>query len=152
MYKDEIYNLSLAKTYSNTAYMYSGGGLPNSEIEVTNDPKRMQYAILDKDQVIGYFTYFLDYENAKADGFGLISFTDKPNLIIGLDVKHEVMKILRNKRIHKLSWWSSGENPAISGYTKFCKMYNGDIHRLKDHYINKDGEFCDTYIFEIVKR
>lgn len=153
MYKDEIYQKSICKTYTEQGWMYNGGGSSNIEIEiVNNNPDQVQYAILDKDEVIGYLGYYVSHRDAKVNGIALMSFTDTPNVILGLDVKREMLRLLRNKRIHKISWWACGENPAIRAYRKFCKAHNGNVIRIEDDYINKDGEFCDSYMFEIIKR
>ena len=152
LFREELHQLSLMKMYSDEAYYFSAGSSFNSELEVENEADRFQYAILDDDKkVIGYFSYYIDYRNMRAFGLAAMNFSDKPNIIIGLDILREINKLLVNERVHKITWMSSSENPALRSYLRFCFKNNGRFYILKDEYINREGRFSDIYVFDIIK-
>lgn len=152
LFREEIHQLSLMKMYSDEAYYFTAGSSFNSELEVENESDRFQYAILDDNKkVIGWFSYYIDYKSMRAFGLAVMNLSNKPNIIIGLDILREINKLLANKRVHKITWMSSSENPSLRSYLRFCLKNQGRVYILKDEYINREGRFSDIYIFDIIK-
>lgn len=79
-----------------------------------------QYAIVDKEKVIGFLTYRIDIYSNNVYNFGLYSF-DKGNYIIGKDLFTKMEELV--KKYHRLEWKMIAGNPVKKHYDKFCKKY-----------------------------
>lgn len=108
-----------------------------------------QYAIMDKDKLIGYLNYRVDWYASQADSFGLISF-DKGNPIVGLDVHRKMKELLEDYKLHRISWRMVGGNPAERSYDRFCKKYGGKKFILTDALKDRFGNYHDDVIYEII--
>ena len=150
LYKDEIRKSFLKYIYSDDMIKYTGYlGYSTPEIAEENDGSLYQYAIVDNDRLIGYFTYQIDWYTSCAHCFGLFSF-DKGNRIIGLDVYGALQKIINGYHIHRIEWRMVGGNPVEKHYDKFCKRYNGRKFVLTDAIKDRNGEYHDDVIYEII--
>lgn len=108
-----------------------------------------QYAIMDKDKLIGYLGYQVDWYASQACNFGLMSF-DKGNPIIGLDVHREMKKLLEEYKLHRIEWRMVGGNPAERSYDKFCNKYGGRKFVLTDVIRDRFGNYHNDVIYEII--
>lgn len=150
LYSDNIYTEFLKKSYSEDMLNYMGcleTGMP--EIQGRNDGGLYQYAILDNDKLIGYFTYQIDWYSSTAHYFGLIAF-EKNNKIIGLDVHRELKKLINDYKIRRLEWRMVGGNPVERHYDKFCQRYHGRKLLLHEAIKDRQGQYHDDVIYEIV--
>ena len=124
-------------------------GFDPPEISLNSNGANYKYAILDKGEVVGYFTYVIDWYSSQARCFGLYSFS-KGNKRIGIDVYRELKKIINEYKIHRIEWTMVGGNPVEKHYDKFCRRYNGNkfilTDAIKDHY----GNYHNNVIYEIV--
>ena len=55
-------------------------------------------------------------------------------------------------RLHRVEWRMVGGNPAERGYDSFCKRHNGTKHILKDAIKDRNGNYRDDVIYEIVNK
>lgn len=150
LYKKEI--LTEMQKYNYTEdMMYYSGYLGNSlpTIEDNNNDNIYQYAIIQNDKLIGYFTYQVDWYSSCVYGFGLFSF-DRNNTTIGIDVYKELKKIINDYHIHRIEWRMISGNPVQKHYDNFCKKYDGDRYILKDVFKDWYGNYHDTIIYEII--
>ena len=150
LYKEEIQRHILSHAYDDEMLLYTGMlgyGVPNFEND--NDGCLYQYAILDGDKLIGYFTYWIDWHVSCVRNFGLISF-DKGNKTIGIDVYRELKKIINDYRIHRIEWRMVGGNPVEKHYDRFCDRYNGKKFVLTDAIKDRYGIYHTDVIYEIV--
>ena len=132
--------------------IYETGGLGNwiPNIQDNNDGDLYQYAIVDNDnKLLGFFSYYVDWYSSNASRFGLISF-DRGNPIIGLDVFRELEKLISQYHLHRVEWRMIGGNPVERAYDRFCKKYNGTKHILKDVMKDREGNYHDDIIYEII--
>jgi hypothetical protein len=53
--------------------------------------------------------------------------------------------------LHRVEWRAVGGNPACRGYDNFIKKHNGKKYILKDSIRDKDGNYHDDIIYEIVR-
>jgi hypothetical protein len=150
LYKNEIQRKMSECCYSDDMLFYGGWiGFTPPEIPENSDGNVYQYAIVDNDKLIGYFTYQIDWYVSNADCFGLFSF-DRNNKIIGIDTYGELRKIINEYKIHRMSWRMIGGNPVEKHYDKFCKKYGGKKFILTDAIKDRSGNYHNDVIYEIV--
>ena len=150
LYKYEIQAKFEKHFYTDSMIYYNGcleSGVPN--IEEGNDGYDYQYAIVDNDKLIGYFSYRIDWYSSSANCFGLFSF-DKNNKVIGLDVYRELKKIISDYHIHRLEWRMIGGNPVEKHYDRFCEKYHGKKFVLTDAIKDRYGKYHNDIIYEII--
>lgn len=150
IYKDEINKAFMKRCYTEDMIYYTGClGDSVSVISDECDGGLYQYAIIDNDRLIGYFTYAINWYSSCARNFGLFSF-DRNNRIIGIDVYRELKKIINEYHIHRIEWRMVGGNPVEKHYDRFCQKYNGKKFILTDAIKDRHGIFHDDIIYEIV--
>ena len=149
LYKEEIIK-EFQKLYYTDDMLFETGCLEQWCPNISDMPKegRFDYAITNKNKLIGYLSYQIDYYTSKAYNFGLMSF-DRGNPIIGKDLFEKLKELVST--MHRVEWRMVGGNPVEKHYDKFCKKYNGNKHILKDSIKDKNGKYRDDIIYEIVK-
>lgn len=150
LYKDEIYKKLSQHIYSEDMLYYTGWlGSDLPTINSENDGNCYQYAIVDSEKLIGYFTYSVDWYASCASRFGLFSF-DRSNRKIGLDVYRELKKLINDYHIHRIEWRMIGGNPVEKHYDRFCTKYHGKKFVLTDAIKDRYGDYHDDVIYEII--
>lgn len=149
LYKEEI-TRAMQEYFYTDDMMYVTGCLDNWAPEISDRPDEgcMQYAIINNNKLIGYLSYRIDYYSSRVYNFGLFSF-DRGNPLIGKEVNDELVKLIH--RYHRVEWRAVGDNPACRGYDNFIKRYNGNKHILRDATKDRDGNYHDDIIYEIIK-
>lgn len=150
LYKDEIHKKMAEYSYSEDMLFYTGwlgNSLPT--IDTGSDENVYQYAIVDGEKLIGYFTYSVDWYTSCASRFGLFSF-DRGNRKIGLDVYRELKKLINDYHIHRIEWRMIGGNPVEKHYDRFCTKYHGKKIILTDAIKDRYGNYHDDIIYEII--
>ena len=156
LYKEEITRKIREKWHTKDAYNFTGGNFSNNDVlirfVVLGSEGHFQYAVLDGEKLVGYFTYCIDYKNKQANSFGLFNLTDKPSIVLMRDVNKEMKRLMENRWVHRISWWAFSENPACRGYRKFCEDNGGEVIVIKDDHIGVDCYYHDSLIFQIIIR
>ena len=83
------------------------------------------------------------------DEYILISF-DKGNINIGLAINEVLNKVIKEFKVHRIEYRMIGNNPVKKHYDKFCKKYNGRIIELRDCFKDRQGNYRNEYIYEIL--
>ena len=147
LFKEEILKEFSRIIYTEDFFYYSGYTGCFELPDIKDCDNLYQYAIVNKNKVIGYLTYAVDpYVNCVRN-FGLISF-DKGNYIIGRELFNEMESLI--KKYHRVEWQMIGGNPIKKHYDRFCEEHNGRVVVLHDANRNPNGEYCDVYIYEVV--
>ena len=150
LYKNEIEKEFQKLYYTEDMFCYTGclaQWYPNIK-EIPSDGE-FDYAIINNDsKLIGYLSYRADYYCSKVYNFGLVSF-DRGNPIIGNDLYKKLEELVSH--FHRIEWRMIGGNKVEKHYDKFCKLHNGQKHILKDSIRDKNGDYHDDIIYEIVK-
>ena len=73
---------------------------------------------------------------------------DRGNVLVGKDVFDKLEELI--KTLHRVEWRAVGGNPACRCYDSFIERHNGTKHILKDSIKDKNGEYHDDIIYEIV--
>ena len=147
--KQEIEN-AFKKYYYSDEMMFETGSLDNWLPEISENPdgSRYQYAIVDNNKkLIGYLTYAVDWYSSKAYNFGLFSF-DRGNPLVGKEVFEKLEELVST--LHRVEWRAVGGNTACRGYDSFIKRHNGRKHILKDCIKDRNGNYHDDIIYEII--
>ena len=119
--KESLLNGLKTYIYDDEMLFYSGwNGFTLPEISDEFDGYNYRYAIIDGDNVIGYFCYHYDTHSRCLSNFGLYSF-DRGNPIIGKDILREIRRIIKEFKPHRMEWRMIGGNPVEKHYDKFCK-------------------------------
>lgn len=149
LYKEQI-TKEYQRYFYSTDMMYETGSMENWAPNIFDCPNgsQFQYAIVDKDErLIAYLGYSVDWYASKAYNFGLFSF-DRGNILVGKDMFNKMEELV--SRFHRVEWRAVGDNPACRGYDNFIKKHNGKKHILKDSIKDKNGNYHDDIIYEIV--
>lgn len=151
LFRDDIVR-EIQKYYYATDMMYETGCLESwcPDIPDDSDADNFFYAIVNNEnKLIGFITYKIDWYVSKAYNFGLFSF-DRGNPIVGRDVFNKLEELVH--KMHRVEWRAVGGNPACRGYDHFVKKHNGNKFILKDAIRDRDGNYHDDIIYEIVER
>ena len=149
LYKDEIVK-DMQKYFYTDDMMFETGCMDNWIPNIIECPEgsQFQYAIVDSNEkLIGCLLYSVDWYASKAYNFGLFSF-DRGNILVGKDVFNKLEELVST--LHRVEWRAVSGNPACRGYDSFIKRHNGNKHILKDSIKDKNGNYHDDIIYEII--
>ena len=127
--------------------MSANPAIANTNIKIEAFENVYQWAIMDKDKVIGYFSYRIEPYSDSISSFGLYSF-DKGNPIIGISVFKKLEELIQTH--HRLEWRVISGNPVIKHYNRFCKRHSGNTFILHDVCKDNYGVYHDEYVYEII--
>lgn len=148
IYKDEIEKQMKMRQYSDEMLFYNGWLGFEFSIHETSDGNMYEYAIVDKDEVVGFFVYSVDWVARSINSIGLFSF--KTSSVIGIDVYKEIKKMIRDYKFHRISWRMVSGNPVEPHYDRFCNRYKGVKHILRDAVVDRYGKYHNDIIYEII--
>lgn len=149
LFKDEIQKKFAEIMYSEDAFYYNGYAHCNLPIKIEPDECLYQWAICDDDKVVGYMSYRINMYTDSVDRFGLISF-DKGNPVVVSDALYRIQQLV--KKYRRIEWHCVSGNPAAKVYDKLCKRYNGYKATMHECTRDNDGNFRDSYIYEIFRK
>lgn len=113
--------------------------------------REIKYAVVDQnadDELIGYFTYYIDLYRNCAENFVAASF--RPSMIIINDVIGEMERLIEH--FDCIRWTVVSGNKTEKYYTDFCKKHGGTI--MVQHNGSKDlnGKYHNELFYEIKRR
>lgn len=149
LYKDQIEKEFQKLYYTEDMFYYTGclaQWYPNIK-DIPGDGEFDYVIVNNADKLIGYLSYRVDYYSSKVYNFGLVSF-DRGNPIIGNDLYKKLEELVFH--FHRIEWRMIGGNRVEKHYDKFCKLHNGQKHILKDSIRDKNGNYHDDIIYEII--
>lgn len=146
--KTELEQLFAEHLYDKDMFFYNGYPHCNMIPDITPKENIYKWVIVDKDKVIGYFTYFIDTHCSNVCSFGLYSF-DRGNPVLGFDVYTKMKELI--KQYHRIEWRMIDGNPVQKHYDRLCNRYNGNRVMLHSVVRDEKGNYHDEYIYEIVK-
>lgn len=148
LFKEKIENEFNKKLYTQDFFYYTGYDGATYIPDIKREDYLYQYAIIDKDKLVGYFSYRLEPGSDTIDNIGLFSF-DRGNPVIGRDVIRKMKELVNSH--HRIEWRMTGGNPVKRHYDRFCKRYGGNVVLLHEVVRTPSGEYADEYIYEIVE-
>ena len=147
LFKDELERKFEEQIYTQDFFYYAGYNGSTYIPEIKREDFMFQYAIVDNDNLIGYFSYRLDTTSDTICSFGLYSF-DRGNVTIGKDIMRKMKELIKSH--HRVEWRMIGGNPVKRHYDRFCNRFGGNIVKLHESARTPSGEYVDEYIYEIV--
>lgn len=147
LFKNELERKFEEQIYTQDFFYYAGYNGATYIPEIKREDFMFQYAIVDNDNLIGYFSYRLDTTSDTICNFGLYSF-DRGNATIGKDVMRKMKELIKSH--HRVEWRMIGGNPVKRHYDRFCNRFGGNIVKLHESARAPYGEYVDEYIYEIV--
>ena len=149
LHKEEIIK-SFQKYYYTTDMLYETGTMDNWCPDIADCPNEntFQYAVVNKEnKLLGYLSYKVDWYAGCAYNFGMISF-ERGSVVFAKDIFDKLEELV--SQLHRVEWRMVSGNPAERGYDNFIKRHNGNKHILKDSIKDKDGNYHNDVIYEIV--
>ena len=149
--KDDI-EKEMRKMYYGGKMFYLSGWNGNWMPEIVDcpDDSRFQYAIVnDRQDLIGYLDYHVNWYNSSASRFGIVAFKRGYGIINNIFSK-EIRKLIYEHHIHRIEWRMIEGNHVEVEYDSICKKYKGSKHVLKDYVKDKYGNYHNDIIYEII--
>ena len=154
LFKEELSKAFSSQLYSQEYFWYEGG-IENYEQEIREESDKFQFAIFDHEQLVGYISFRVDWYCSSAFNFGLVSFTDKPSLIMTSAIL-EVIKMIDGFNLHRIDFRCISGNPAESGYDgiigRFSGKYNLRKVEFKDNSRDRQGNYHSTIMYELIRK
>lgn len=151
LYKERLQEENI-KTWYKLENMFWSFGTGTVQININEDNyNRHQFvSVDDKDKIIGYIAYGVDWAAMNADRFGIISF-DKGNVLFIKDVYTAICDLFKKYHMNRVGWSATVGNPAIRGYRNFIKKYGGrECGYYRQNVKLQDGLLHDSVDFEIL--
>ena len=146
--QDDIISAFRRLLYSNELFYYTGYPACNELPVINCETGIYQYAIVDSDdKLIGFFQYHINLVMDTVDRFGLISF-DIGNITVTLDAMQKMQELIRDHR--RVTWNCIEGNPVSRVYDRICSHYNGYKSIMHKCTRNDNGEYLDSYVYEIL--
>lgn len=145
LYRDEIKNKTTACWYQPKYKYYFTGDYHEVNIADNADYRR-DFACVNNNEVIGYFSYFYNEASRSMVNFGLISFVDNGSILIRDVVKH--IKTMLENGAQRIEFWFIDDNPVQKLYYKLLYRYGGRVVGYLKRTCFFDGKFHNTMIFE----
>lgn len=153
LYKDELQRKYIERWYDISAQYYVSGAERNA-LDIPDEPdNRCYFACVDhQDNVVGYFSYSIDWQAHSVARIGLISFVETPNILLINDVIKHIKSLFANNNIRRVEWGAYEDNPAMRGYEKLAARFGGrKIGTYRQCCMLLDGKLHDFSVFEILK-
>lgn len=150
LYKDEIEELCM-KNYYTEAMLFETGALDNWCPTIHEQPSanQFQFASVNKEgELLGFICYTVDWYADVAYNFGMMS-QQTANAAFAKDVFNKMEELV--SRHHRVEWRMVEGNPVEKHYDKFCFKHGGNKYVFADRIRDKDGNFRDDIMYEIVR-
>lgn len=152
LYKDELEKKFAKEMYTERYFYYCGYAYDFELPQIQAKTNHYQWAILERDEydfeVVGYLAYRINPTTDDIYNFGLYSFAEGNQTVIK-DTYEKLEELVRDH--HRVEWRVIEGNHAKRGYDAFCKKHNGNIVCLHDITKDLKGNYCNEYIYEIIK-
>lgn len=131
-------------------FWFGGPGGNMLDLPDNNETRHCFASVGEKDDIIGYIAYELDWSTMSAYSWSMISFK-KGSLIFVGDLLQAIKDCFHVYHMNRICWWCYADNPAIKGYRNFIKRYGGIecAHYRQDTRL-LDGKLHDSVAFEIL--
>ena len=152
LYKEELQQ-NYIETWYDLSYQYYHSSTGRGQLHIPNDSfDNCSFACVDKnDNVIGFFSYRIDWQAHCIYSIGIISFVPQ-NIILIKDVINHIKNLFINHNLNRVEWYAYTDNPAIRGYENIIKRFGGrKVGELHQANMLSDGKLHDTAIYEILR-
>lgn len=158
-YKEEIEKQFKAIQYSDK-YLWYTGSIDNYDLEVKTEGDKFAFAIVtyihDREVLVGYVSFRVDWYCSMAYNFSLIKFLDAP-MVMARAVR-EVMRMIESFNLHRIDFRCVSGNPAEKKYESICWKikdkgeYRTHYQIFHDNIKDRQGTYHDTIVYELIRR
>ena len=152
LYSQEIEEKTKEFFYTDDMLYWTGSVYSYSfEVNINSTNKSgeqvFQYAVINENkELIGIICYTIDLYASCVYQFGIFSFVRNT-----MTFAADLVKVLNSlSHYHRIEWRCVAGNPAEKFYDDICKKYNGRKLILKDCIKDLQGNYYDSYIYEII--
>lgn len=131
-------------------YWHGGTGEYEIQLPDNNKGEHAFVSVDDKDNILGYISYAVDWETMSAENLGIISYK-KGSVMFAKDVLKAVIDCFQVYGMNRIQWFCWADNPAIRGYRNFIRKYGGkECGYLRQAGKLRDGKLHDSVLFEVL--
>lgn len=159
LYKEEIEKQFKAIQYSDK-YLWYTGSIDNYDMEVKTEGDKFAFAIVtyihDREILVGYVSFRVDWYCSMAYNFSLIKFLDAP-MVMARAVR-EVIRMIEGFNLHRIDFRCISGNPAEQKYDRIVDkildkgVYDCHMPTFKDNIKDTHGNYHDTICYELIRR
>lgn len=165
LYKEELSKAFNQHLYSDK-YLWYTGSIENYEHEIKEEGDKFQYAIVESGQILGYFSFRVDWYCSCIFNFSLVRFLDiyldnpsqeyKNSQAVMFQAIREMIKIIKSFNMHRIDFRCVSGNPAENGYDGIIKRFQNDYDirkvEFRDNIKDTHGDYHDTIMYELIKK
>ncbi len=158
-YKEEI-EKQFQKIQYSEKYLWYTGSIDNYDMEVKTEGDKFAFAIItyihDREVLVGYVSFRVDWYCSMAYNFSLIKFFDAP-MVMARAIR-EVMQMVESFNLHRIDFRCVSGNPAEKKYDEIIRRiccegkYDGLGYRFRDNIRDYRGKYHDTICYELIRR
>jgi hypothetical protein len=158
-YKEEI-EREFKKIQYSDKYLWYTGSIDNYDLEVKTEGDKFAFAIVtyihDREVLVGYVSFRVDWYCSMAYNFSLIKFLDAPMVMARAVI--EVMRMIESFNLHRIDFRCVSGNPAEQKYYKIIynsaidSEYYSRVIRMIDNIKDREGNYHDTICYELIRR
>ena len=165
-YKESIEKQFRLLSYSDRLLLYTGS-IENYDWEIKTDVDKYDFAIVHSGQVVGYISFRVDWYCSCAYNFGLMKFLNtyfdnttqeyKSSAPLIISAVREVVQMIKRFNLHRIDFRCVSGNPAMRGYMGILKQVQKQGYSIRtvdfiDNIRDRDGQYRNTTMFELIKR
>lgn len=157
-YKEEIEKQFKNIQYTDK-YLWYTGSIDNYDMEVKTEGDKFAFAIVtyihDREVLVGYISFRVDWYCSMAYNFSLIKFLDA-SMVMARAIR-EVMRMVEGFNLRRIDFRCISGNPAERGYWKILKRIDIQKKYTIRHLVFTDnirdwkGEYHNTICFELLR-
>lgn len=158
-YKEEI-EREFKKIQYTDKWLWYTGSIDNYDLEVKTEGDKFAFAIVtyihDREVLVGYVSFRVDWYCSMAYNFSLIKFLDAP-MVMARAVR-EVIRMIESFNLHRIDFRCVSGNPAEFSYWRIMKLVekSGKWHwheiKFTDNIKDTHGNYHDTIVYELIRR
>lgn len=152
LYKEKLQQKYIERWYDLSAQYYVSA-TERSALDIPDSPENKCYfaCVNHRDDVVGYFSYMIDWQAHSVERIGLISFTTAVNVLLINDVIKHIKSLFENNGVRRVEFAAYEDNPAMRGYEKLVARFGGrKVGTYHQCCMLLDGKLHDLSVFEIL--
>lgn len=158
-YKETI-EQEFQKIQYSDKYLWYTGSIDNYDLEVKTEGDKFAFAIItyihDREVLVGYVSFRVDWYCSMAYNFSLIKFLDAP-MVMARAIR-EVMRMIESFNFHRIDFRCVSGNPARIHYSRISRKirdqgkYDFNLMVFTDNIRDKQGNYHNTIVYELLRR
>lgn len=153
LYEEQIRRKMWEIWYDEKYQYYFGGNYRRDfSLQDTDACNKRAFAIFNRDELIGYISYFVDNELKVAYSFGAINFSDDI-ITFGKALRQIITDCFIKFGMEVVEWDVVCGNPIEASYDRMCDKLGGSIVGIRHcRAVDLAGNVHDDKIYEILRK